>query len=315
MKLIYKVAGGLLLSFLLTASAPQVSLSATHNLAYIGDRIGVTLLVKADGQFDPQTVVLDNQGQKFELISEGRLEKRIVPEGVVWEQKYELAFFDLGDFIIGPARVTYNDHVVQAGELSSNEVPIKIKGLVSDAAQELEPGKRPLELSGSPAYLLKKVWLPMLLMACLLVLIILLTRKKKPLPPVVSSLSPVQWLESELKKLGDERLLEKGFQILFALRLTHVLKVFIRQFYRIDAEEMTTEELLARLDGHLPAPTAEDAIKKILQAADLVKFARYEMTLSEQEVLGRNTRQFTEIHRREEQKRQEVAMKGDERHV
>jgi hypothetical protein len=286
-----------------SASVSQVTLSATHNLAYVGDRIGVTLLVKADASLELLSAVLSKDSQKYELISEGRLEKRVVAEGVVWEQKYEVAFFDLGDFTIGPAQVRVCEADNETTELVSNDVPIRIKALLKGDNPELEPGKPPLVMTGSPLHLLRRLWLPLLILCALAALIVVLTRKKRPLVEKAVPLSPVSRLERGLKKLMQEKLFEKGFQVMFFLRLTHLVRVFIKGFHGLDAEEMTSEELRNRLQGRLPHPAAEEALYALLKGADLVKFARHEMPVWEYELILDRLGLFVAHHRQEEQKR------------
>ena len=64
---------GLLLSLLQAATVAretQVSLSSTHNIAHVGDRIGLTLLVRTDPETDGMTAIFDPAMQKFELVSQ-----------------------------------------------------------------------------------------------------------------------------------------------------------------------------------------------------------------------------------------------------
>lgn len=265
----------------LKAGETQVSLSATHNLALIGDRIGVTLLVKAERDTVNIEVDLLVDPQVCEIVAKGVVSKRTVPEGVVLEQKYELAFFDLGDFDIGPARVVLLDGEDKETDLSSNRVPITIKESVRREDQELAPGKAPRILSGSPLYLLKMVWLPLSLLLLGLAAWFLIRKSRKGVPDAQIVLSPLQIFEKEMNDLLSEGLFEKGFKMLFFLRLTHVMKKFLQGWHKINAEEMTSEELCWVLQKEKNGSPALPEITAILGKADLAKFARYEVNREE----------------------------------
>lgn len=298
----------LIFPLVLCSVETQVSLSATHNLAYLGDRIGVTLLLKADPAVDDMSAELKVDGKVCEMIDSGNVTRRIVPEGIVLEQKFELAFFDLGDFSIGPAKVSVFSGGETLSQIVSNEVPITIKPILEGEESELVEGKAPVYLQGSPLHLLRLIWVPAVLMALMLGLWILLrsNRRKKVVSPVRQS--PFKLFESELKRLFEERLFEKGFQVLFFLRLTHVLKKFLHGWHRVDAEEMTTEEIREKLNGLMPNAKAWSALTRVLESADLVKFARYDMQKEEFEIISGNLKEMVRSYGLEEQKKEAAAL-------
>jgi len=298
----------LLCSQVLLGKETQVSLSATHNLAYIGDRVGVTLLVKSDLGVDDIAVKLVINEKNCALVKEGEITRRIVPEGIVLEQKYELAFFDLGEFEIGPAQVTLFSQGEKKAELISNEVPISVKKILKNQKTELEPGKPPIFLSGSPKYLIDMLWLPVLIGAALLGLWLVYRKNKRVIAPQKILLTPLQKLQQELKRLFEERLYEKGFQVLFSLKLTHSLKKFIRGWHRFDAEEMTTEEIRAKLFKFVPDSPAIRALIRIFESADLVKFACYELNPTEYEDMCRQIEVIVSECHEVERKRAEEMM-------
>ncbi len=305
----------ILLPCLLGGKESQLSLSATHNMAFIGDRIGVTLLVKADMAIDDFSAVLETEKAICELVKEGGVSKRVVPEGVVLEQKFELSFFDLGDYTIGPARVTLFSRGEKLAELSTNEVPIMIKSLLKEDAAELEPGKPPLLMSGSPLYLLQILWFPSVIMAFLLGIWLLSKKRRKKGVSRSITLTPLQVLEKELGRLFDERLFEKGFMVLFFLRLTQSLKKFLHGWHGIDAEEMTTEELRQKLDALANVPLRGASLIRIFENADLVKFARHELVQSEYDEICRLTKMIVGIYREEERLRVAESLRAREARV
>ncbi len=292
---------------LLCSKETQVSLSATHNLAYLGDRIGVTLLLKAESSIDDMYVDLAVEEKVCEIVQSGVVVKRIVPEGIVLEQKYELAFFNLGDFTIGPAKVDVYSQGEKVSELLSNGVPITIKPILQEEEVDLEAGKPPLYMSGSPLYLLRLIWIPIVMVVVSSGLWFLIRKNRRVKAIGVPALSPFRVLENELKRLMDERLFEKGFQVLFFLRLTHTLKKFLQGWHGVDAEEMTTEEIKRNMDGLMLSPKAGPALTRILDSADLVKFARYEMSPEEYDDIAGNLKLVVAVYAEEERKKEAAA--------
>ncbi len=274
-----------MLLFLLTArigaKEVQISLSASHNLAFVGDRIGITLLVKANTEVDRISAELSINKQVCEMLGQDSVVKRVVPEGVVFEQRFELAFFELGDFDIGPAQVTLYSPSGKPSGLKSNLVPITIRTILKDQQTELEPGKPPLSMPGSPWYLLRLIWLPLTVIVLAGAIFLVLRKGRRKQSPAPAPRSPLQTLELELQRLFAEQLFEKGFQILFSLRLTQSLKKFLHAWHAVNAEEMTTDEICVKMNGLTPDPGAWTALNQILSGTDLVKFARYEMKQDE----------------------------------
>ena len=95
-------------------------------------------------------------------------------------------------------------------------------------------------------------------------------------PDPFRKLPPHVWVYEELRKLLERRLAEEGKFGLFYDELTRIVKMYLEGRYRVDLLEKTTGEVAATLqEAGAPADAARDA-RAILEAGDLVKFARLE---------------------------------------
>jgi hypothetical protein len=80
----------------------------------------------------------------------------------------------------------------------------------------------------------------------------------------------------KLDKIRDEKLWQRGRDKEYHTEVTDVLREYIQGNTGIDAPDMTSYELLGALDNlRHENKTAFQTLNKILQLADLVKFAKW----------------------------------------
>lgn len=127
-----------------------------------------------------------------------------------------------------------------------------------------------LDRTGIPPVLLLAAALALLLALGLLRAFWLWLRRPRraPAPP---PLAPYPWALREWQQLHDERPYEKGEWEAFYDRLTHLLRFYLGWRFGLPLLELTSSEILRAVS----LPDADHrALKEILDAGDLVKFAR-----------------------------------------
>lgn len=116
-----------------------------------------------------------------------------------------------------------------------------------------------------------------LLIAIIGLIIYLVMKKKKKgyffkpeviLPPHIVALK-------ELDDLKASKIWQKGQEKLFYSKLADVLREYIDRRFRIDAPEMTSDEIIAAVKKATGIESTTENLKQILGVADLVKFAKY----------------------------------------
>ena len=105
-------------------------------------------------------------------------------------------------------------------------------------------------------------------------------RRKAPLPPKL----PRDIALEELERIGCE--IEKMSPYQFSIRVSDILRKYVTQQYGLPATRQTSIEFLTALAKASPFSTEEKSLlEDFLNRCDLIKFARYEATTSDSELL------------------------------
>lgn len=115
----------------------------------------------------------------------------------------------------------------------------------------------------------------LLLLIGLFIVLVLRKRKKGYFftPPEVIP-SHVRAIR-ELDKLKTDRMREPGREKEFYTRITDILRRYIFERYRINAMEMTSSEILDKIEKQTDNESVCKNLNQILSTADRVKFAKY----------------------------------------
>ena len=93
------------------------------------------------------------------------------------------------------------------------------------------------------------------------------------IPQVV--IPPHEKALTDLNKLRTEKLWQKGFIKKYQTQLTHIVREYLEGRFSVRALEMTTQHIVSTLTKETSLPKSDiDSLTRILQIADLVKFAK-----------------------------------------
>lgn len=87
----------------------------------------------------------------------------------------------------------------------------------------------------------------------------------------------------ELETIRNERLWQNNQMKLYYTRITDVLRVYIEARFALQAMEKTSAEILHELRSKEIEESEYNSLKELLEVADLVKFAKYVATETENE--------------------------------
>jgi len=105
-------------------------------------------------------------------------------------------------------------------------------------------------------------------------------RRKPPLPPKL----PRQIALEELDRIGHE--IDRMSPYQFSIRVSDILRKYVTQQYGLPATRQTSIEFLGALTESSPVSEADRSLlEDFLSRCDLIKFARYEATTSDSELL------------------------------
>jgi hypothetical protein len=200
-----------------------------------------------------------------------------------WTQEYVLESFLSGDLEIPAITARFHDkrdpNKAVDGEIASEPFKVAVRSLL---AGEFDP-KNYRDIKGTVALPVERgrawIWWTAGGAGAIVLLIALgiwmRNRRRRAATP--TPLLPHEWAFFALQRLEEDRLIETGQVQSFYFRLSAIVREYIERRFGLMAPERTTPEFLAEIRKS-PVLTAEHqrGLGDFLQAADMVKFARYE---------------------------------------
>jgi hypothetical protein len=240
----------------------------------IGDQNKITFELSAKSGLQPQNVdpIVPDSVQGFELLEKGKW--ALVKD--TWTRDVLFTAWDSGAYYIP----TFQFAVTLAGKsdtLSTDRLPFRVvypKLKNEEIAPIKEIFRTDFSFEDAIPYLIA------LITVVLLGLILFLWRekwRKKPPPMIISKqivVSPYEEARNQLMALRAKALWQQGEIKPYHTELTHILRDYLEKRYQILALESTSDELIAALRQTDMPLAIQFKFKKLLQMADLVKFAK-----------------------------------------
>ncbi|MCR9227292.1 MAG: BatD family protein [Flavobacteriaceae bacterium] len=256
---------------------PKVDAEVDTLAIKIGEQIQYKITVEADST----DVVFFPEGQTFspletvEAIMSDTIKNN---DKVILQKIYSLTQFDSGAYTIPPQRIAINEQ-----PFFTDSFQVKVADVVVDTTKQKMYDIKPLtQVDRSTA----DMWLTALWI--LLGLIVIgaavywFFLRKKPLTEEekVALLPPYDRALMELKKLENSRYLIQDEYKQYYSELTDIVRSYLEEDVHVTAMESTTSELITKLEMLRDAGEIKledetiQQFQKILQTADLVKFAK-----------------------------------------
>ena len=151
--------------------------------------------------------------------------------------------------------------------------------VLSFLAEEFHDIAPPVDYSLLPPWLVFVIVFVALSLLGLVVWLIV-KRRKPTIPPKL----PRHIALEELDRIGRD--IEKMSPYQFSIRVSDILRKYVTQQYGLPATRQTSIEFLTALAKASPFSTEEQTLlEDFLNRCDLIKFARYEATASDSELL------------------------------
>lgn len=180
--------------------------------------------------------------------------------------------------------------------LQSDPIEVDVTSELDPSATDLanvDPMFDPMDGKEKPAIVF---WIGLIIALVICAYFLVASRKRSETSVVVPALTPQESARVELEKLLSEELPSKGLVKEFYLRLTGIVRTYIEGSTGLKAPEQTTEEFLVAMRSS--ALFSSDDSKKLqdfLEAADMVKYAGQQPTLSSIEDSAQKAREFISI--------------------
>ena len=267
-----------------TAQQGEARASIDSSNILIGDHVHLKLTYTFPAKATVAWPVFkDTLVNKIEVIEKGKMDTAFSADYLnkTLSQTLTITCFDSGSYTIPPISFSHKMPGDTTRYISSTQpLMLMVNTVAVDTTKEIKDIKAPLTAPWTLLELLP--WI-----ACAVVLAALITlaliyfirrRKKKPLfsrlqkPSVPAHIRALEALE----KLRVSHLWQQGKIKEFHSRLTDIVRLYIEERFGIPALEMVTSDVLESL-MHIEEISDENQqhLRRMLQLADMVKFAKF----------------------------------------
>lgn len=261
---------------------PSVETKIDSTNMMIGEQMKMEVKVKHSNKTEvlmPKSVKL---GGNIEVLSERDSTAKISEKEILTSKKMTITSFDSGVYEIPPIPIPVKEENGSWDTLFSKAMQLIVASPPIDSTKDFAPIK---DIFQEPLSFREDILpgiLAILAVAVLITLIWLYSKRKKqdeieeeviPPEPIV----PAHIIAfSELKKLDDKQLWQKGDFKTYHSEISHILREYLENRFEINALESVTDEIMMDLKAFEIDLAQVSHLKNILQIADLVKFAKVE---------------------------------------
>ena len=253
----------------------EVTTAIDSKQVRIGEQINVVLQIKTDSlsmvEFPPEPLFFP-----FELLEESPVDTLRAQQNYLFTKRYALIQFDSGSYWIPPQKIVVD------GVLSfSDSIAIQVATVKVDTLQQPLFDIKPIQLvERDYTQLIQQYLIGFFFLLLLLTLIYLNKQYKKKKAALLEEIPPFDRALNELKSLENQLPKAQEEYKLYYSKLTDIVRRYLEEEASIDALESTSDELIEKLELRKDAGTLDltletlNNLKRVLQNADLVKFAR-----------------------------------------
>ena len=272
---------------------PKVSVEVDTTNIRIGEQINYQITVEnAETAVIFPKLQLDSLG-KIEIVESlniDTLKNRLI-------KKYKLTSFDSGRYVIPKQPIFiwnqpyYTDSVfIDVATVAVDTTKQKMYTIKAIKGE-------PYTFEDFKSYLW---WILGFLMLLGIILYFVLRKKETP-EEIIAKIPPYELALRRLKELDDKQLWQKNKIKKYYVELTDIVRSYIEREMNIPALESTTDELLETITDfntlsslNIPEQTILK-LKKLLQEADLVKFAKFKPLANEIELHRNDTGEIIDM--------------------
>ncbi|UNY99974.1 BatD family protein [Zhouia spongiae] len=259
----------------------QTTPKVTSNVDSTSIKIGEQIQYKIQVETDTTAQVMFPDGQTFapmEVVEASPVDSIIIEDKLNLIKKYALTKFDSGTYNIPVQTVLINKIPYLLDSLK-----VKVANVAVDTTKQKMYDIKPLvEVEKNYSGWWKYIFYAFLALTIIGGLLYWFVFREKPLTREEKEalLPPYERAILELKKLDESKFLIQSEYKAYYSQLTNIVRSYLEEDVHITALESTTDELIGKLEmlkdaGNLDLD-GETIVqfKKVLETADLVKFAR-----------------------------------------
>lgn len=268
----------LILFVLPTLHAQEVKVTTSTKNIKIGEQIEYKISVQAPAD----AAVVFPEGQTFgalEMVKTNPTDTLKEAGKFRLEKAYYLTQFDEGKYTIPQQKIQ-----ISHKDFYTDSLLVEVHNVAVDTLKQPLYDAKPIAEVASPSSFRLWLWivlgLVVLLFSATALYFFIFHKKKLSAEEKRKKLPPFERAIQDLKDLQNSKYLIESQHKAFYTRLTDIVKEYLEDEVHILAKESTTDELLAKVTAlqqtgklHLSEETINN-LKRVLQNADLVKFAK-----------------------------------------
>ena len=261
-----------------TLHAQEVKVEANTKNIKIGEQIEYKISVQAPAD----AVVVFPDGQAFgalEMVKTNPTDTLKEAGKFRLEKAYYLTQFDEGKYTIPQQKIQ-----ISHKDFYTDSLLVEVHNVAVDTLKQPLYDAKPIAEVTSPSSFRLWLWivlgLVVLLFSATALYFFIFRKKKLSAEEERKKLPPFERAIQDLKDLQNSKYLIESQHKAYYTRLTDIVKEYLEDEVHILAKESTTDELLAKVTAlqqtgklHLSEETINN-LKRVLQNADLVKFAK-----------------------------------------
>ncbi len=267
----------LILFVLPTLHAQEVKVATSTKNIKIGEQIEYKISVQAPAD----AAVVFPEGQTFgalEMVKTNPTDTLKEAGKFRLEKAYYLTQFDEGKYTIPQQKIQ-----ISHKDFYTDSLLVEVHNVAVDTLKQPLYDAKPIAEVTSPSSSHLWLWIVgivALLLTAAALYFFVFRKKKLSAEEERKKLPPFERAIQDLKDLQNSKYLIESQHKAYYTRLTDIVKEYLEDEVHILAKESTTDELLAKINDlqqtgklHLSAETISN-LKRVLQNADLVKFAK-----------------------------------------
>jgi hypothetical protein len=284
MKSILKLslAGLITLLFMTVAQAQMTSVTATldTNAIMIGDQIGLNLKANVPQGFHLQWPEFkDTIAPHIEMIKTGKIDSANHNGFTQFTRHITITSFDSGYFTVPPIHFSLiHKGTGKVDTLSTQMLYLHVYTPMVDTAKAFKEIKGIQEEPYTFGEIMPWVLLVLIGIAAIIFLTLFIRNRKKNKPLFTKKpkpkLPPYEQAIKKLEELRLSRLWQSGKLKDYYTDITDIMKEYFTDRFDFDAWEMTSDEILERLQQEKLNAQAMGKLNEALELSDLVKFAK-----------------------------------------
>ncbi len=267
----------------------QVSVEARIDSAriFIGQRVGVTVEVTADSDSKivfPNYDSLQHIVPGIEVLDVSDADTNFINDRkrMTLKRKYLLTSFDSALYYLPPFKVVVDDKDYETKNLALKVYTMNIDTLHVDSIYGIKPVMTP-PFEWAEWNLLMWLSVIVFILAIALLYVIIRLKDNKPIIRRIRlkpRLVPHKEAMRKINRIKDDKIWQKEDSKEYYTLLTDALRQYMNDRYGFNAMEMTTHEIIHELQNVNDADAIRE-LRELFETADLVKFAKYNTMINE----------------------------------